>query len=68
MKLAVGAHKHAPFIHSMEADQQPTKGASHTPTRLVAWFQIYAYGKAGGGGVGSLLKMEITGQPVTFES
>lgn len=31
MKLAVGAHKHAPFILSMEADQQPTKGASHTP-------------------------------------
>lgn len=31
MKLAVGAHKHAPFILSMESDQQPTKGASHTP-------------------------------------
>lgn len=31
MTLAVGAHKHAAFILSMGADQQPAKGESHTP-------------------------------------
>lgn len=48
MKLAVDAHKHASFILSLEADQQPAKGESHTPHSwekcfgcLVAWFQNY---------------------------
>lgn len=48
MKLAVGAHKHASFILSLGADQQPAKGESHTPQSwekcfgcLVAWFQNY---------------------------
>lgn len=44
-KIAVGAHKHAPVILSLGADQQPAKAESHTPHDweecsgcLVAWF------------------------------
>lgn len=57
------------LINSLQKVQATHLQARRNPlSSLVAWFQNYAYGEAGGGGVGRLLKMEITGQPVTFES
>lgn len=63
----------SPFL-SLGADQQPAKGESHVPHGWhdcsgcrVAWFQNYAYNLTAPSR-DSLLKMEITGQPVTFKS